>query len=264
MASVVDGGTPGPPLIPHGQPPAYFTFASLSRLGVPHATTTRHCPGVLSFAEPISPASPAPPFRADAAATLARAGLDLARVAYAKQVHGAAVARAPAGGGFAGTVDGLVTAARGVPLAIFTADCLAIVLYDPAVPALGAVHVGWRGTVQGAAQAAVGALEALGARASRLSAAIAPSIGPCCYEVDEPVIGPLSAAHDGWEAWARPAGRGRWMLDLWAANTALLERAGLDPARVENPRLCTACRPELFYSYRRGDRGRLATLAALQ
>ncbi|MBI2494792.1 MAG: laccase domain-containing protein [Candidatus Rokubacteria bacterium] len=53
------------------------------------------------------------------------------------------------------------------------------------------------------------------------------------------------------------------MLDLWAANEALLAEAGVDPARIENPRLCTACHPELFYSYRRGDRGRLATLAAL-
>jgi len=261
VASVVDGGAPEPSLIPHGQPPAYFTFAALSRLGVPHATTTRHCPGVLSFAEPISPANPSPPFRADAVTALARAGLDLARVAYAKQVHGAAVARVT-GGGFAGIADGLVTTARGVPLAIFTADCLAIVLYDPAVPALGAVHVGWRGTVQGAAQAAVVALEALGARAGRLHAAIAPSIGPCCYEVDEPVIGPLSAAYDGWQAWARPVGRDRFMLDLWAANETLLARAGLDPARIENPRRCTACTEDL-YSYRKGNRGRLATVAAL-
>ncbi len=263
MASVVDGGTPGPPLIPHGEPPAYFTFASLARLGVPHATTTRHCPGVLSFAEPISPADPVPPFGGTAVTTLAGAGLDLARVAYAKQVHGADVARVPAGGGFAGVVDGLVTAERGVPLAIFTADCLAIVLYDPALPALGAVHVGWRGTVRGAAQAAVRALEALGARASRLHAAIAPSIGPCCYEVDEPVIGPLSAAYEGWQAWARPAGPGRFMLDLWAANETLLARAGLDPARIESPRRCTACARDLFFSYRKGSRGRLATVAAL-
>ncbi len=251
------------PLEGHGAPPAYFTFPSLARLGVPHATTTRHCPGVASFAEPISPAAPAPPFRPEAAWTLAAAGLDLARVAYAKQVHGAEVARAPAGGGFAGTVDALVTTERAVPLAIFTADCLAIVLFDPERPALAAVHVGWRGTVRGAAAAAVRALEALGSRPARLHAAIGPSIGPCCYEVDEPVVGPLSAAHEGWEAWTRPAGPGRFMLDLWAANEALLRGAGVDPARIDNPRLCTACHGDLLYSYRKGNRGRLATVAAL-
>ncbi len=255
--------TDAPGLHPHGAPPAYFTFAGLARLGVPNATTTRHCPGLASFAEPIVPAHPVSPFRPAAVRALAGAGLDLTRVGYAKQVHGPDVARVAAGGGFAGTVDGLVTTARGVPLAVFTADCLAIVLYDAELPALGAVHVGWRGTVKGAARAAVRALEALGARPERLHAAIAPSIGPCCYEVDAPVIGPLSAAYEGWEAWVRPAGPGRWRLDLWAANEELLRRAGLEPARIENARLCTACNPELLYSYRKGNRGRLATVAAL-
>jgi YfiH family protein len=248
----------------HGQPPAYLTFAALAALGLPNATTTRRCPGVASFDEPISAGRPASPFRADAILTLAGAGLDLARVSYAKQVHGAAAAPAPAGGGFAGPVDILVTVEARTPLAIFTADCLALILYDPAAHALGAAHVGWRGTVHGAAQAAVAALAPLGARPGRLHAAIAPSVGPCCYEVDEPVTRELARAYpEQWEAWAAPGRPGRVMLDLWSANEALLRGAGVDPVRIENPRLCTACHPELFYSYRRGDRGRLATLAAL-
>ncbi len=254
----------GTPLLPHGQPSAYLTFAALTALGLPNATTTRHCPGVLSFDEPISAEHPVSPFRADAVRALGAAGLDLARVSYAKQVHGAEAAEAPAAGGFAGTVDILVTVAPRAPLAIFTADCLAIVLYDPEAHALGAAHVGWRGTVRGAAQAVVAALGPLGARPERLCAAIAPSIGPCCYEVDEPVTRELAQAYpDHWEAWATPGRPGRVMLDLWSANEALLRRAGVQPARIENPRLCTACHPELFYSYRRGNRGRLATLAAL-
>jgi polyphenol oxidase len=53
------------------------------------------------------------------------------------------------------------------------------------------------------------------------------------------------------------------MLDLWSANEALLVDAGVTPEAIENPRLCTACHPELLYSYRRGNRGRLVTLAAL-
>ncbi len=256
--------SPGQPLASHGEPPAYFTFPALSALGLPHATTARACPGVTSFAEPISPAHPRAPFREDAVRTLAAAGLDLSRVAYARQVHGADAARAPAGGGFAGSVDILATTERGVPLAIFTADCLAIVLYDPGVPALAAAHVGWRGTVRGAAQAAVRAVESLGGRASRVRAAISPSIGPCCYEVDEPVTRQLAKAYPGrWEAWAMPAPAGHVMLDLWKANEALLEERGVDPARIDNGHLCTACRLDLFFSYRKGNRGRLVTLAAL-
>src|SRR5262249_59532714 len=103
-------------------------------------------------------------------------------------------------------VDVLFTAERGVPLAIFTADCLAIVLYDPLAPALAVAHVGWRGTVRGASQAAVRAIARLGGRAGALRAAIAPSIGPCCYQVDQPVTVELARAFgERWHARAKPS-----------------------------------------------------------
>jgi len=53
------------------------------------------------------------------------------------------------------------------------------------------------------------------------------------------------------------------MLDLWAANETLLCEAGVSPDHIDNPRLCTACHPDLLYSYRKGNRGRLVTVAAL-
>jgi hypothetical protein len=245
-------------LTPHGEPPSYFTFPALAAAGLPHASTTRHFPGV------TSPSQPTSPFTAEAREALARAGLDLGRVAHARQVHGADVARVE-GGGVAGAVDVLVTTARAVPLAIFTADCLAITLWDPDAGALSMSHVGWRGTVARAQQAAVKALGELGARPARLRVAIAPAIGPCCYEVDEPVIGDFTRAFgaERFARWTRPSRPGHVMLDLWAANEDLLEEAGIDPARIENPRLCTSCHPELLYSYRKGNRGRLVTVAAL-
>jgi purine-nucleoside/S-methyl-5'-thioadenosine phosphorylase / adenosine deaminase len=251
-------------LRPHGEPTAYFTFDSLTALGVPHVTTTRHCPGIASFAEPILPEAPRAPFRDEASEILNRAGLEVGRVSYARQVHGAEVGRVPAAGGFAGLVDVLVTGERGVPLAIFTADCLAIVVYDPVAQVLGLAHVGWRGMVHGATQAVVRSVGELGGRASRLRVAIAPSIGPCCYEVDEPVTAELARAFgDRWTAWVEPSRAGHVMLDLWKANETLLREAGVAPASIDNPRLCTACHPEMLYSYRKGNRGRLATLAAL-
>ncbi len=157
-----------------------------------------------------------------------------------------------------------MTAEREVPLAIFTADCLALTLWDADARVLAVAHSGWRGTARGAVQAAVAAACAVGAEAPRLRGAISPSIGPCCYEVDAPVIEAFGAAYPGsWERWVRPVRPGHWMLDLWTAAEDLLERAGVARAGVENPRLCTACHPELLYSYRKGHRGRLATLAAL-
>src|SRR5215510_16294442 len=99
-------------LVPHGDPAAYFTFDSLTGAGLPHATTTRHCPGIASFSEPISPQAPKPPFRAEAVSTLANAGLAMHRVSYARQVHGAEAGRAPEGGGFAGFFNITATTER--------------------------------------------------------------------------------------------------------------------------------------------------------
>src|SRR5262245_22128698 len=247
-----------PPLTPHGEPPRYFTFESLAAIGVPHATTTRHCAAIgLAAARPT-------PFAGESGESLTRAGLAMDRVAWGWQMHGADIAPVHAGG-FAGHVDGLVTTVRSVPLAIFTADCLAIVLVDVEAPALAVAHVGWRGTVRGATQAATAAIIAAGGRPERIRAAIAPSIGPCCYEVDGPVVDAFAAAYpDRWRRWVRPARDARHvMLDLWAANTALLAEAGVDPTRIDNPRVCTACHLDLLYSYRKGAKGRLATLAQL-
>ncbi len=244
----------------HGEPPTHLTFPTLEALGLWHASTTRDCPGIAHPSEPVSP------MEREAVALLEPAGLDLARVAFLRQVHGAEVRRIEDHrGGYAGEGDVLVTTRPGVPLAVFTADCLAVIVFDPAGRGLALAHVGWRGTVKSALPAAVGALVSVGARPEDLVAAISPSIGPCCYEVDRPVIEPLSAAFpERWQAWVNPVGPGKWRLDLWAANQSQLEAAGLRPNRIANARLCTACRTDLFFSYRKeGSRGRLVTLAAL-
>ena len=245
-------------LIPYGEPPTHFRFSGLAALGLPHITTTRHFPGVSSPSEPTSP------FTAEAQQALRKAKLDPTRLSYLKQVHGAEALKAPTGGGYAGVGDVLTTTERGVPLAIFTADCLAITLWDSIARVLTVAHVGWRGTVKGTAPAAVKAAVEAGARADQLHVAIAPSIGPCCYEVDEPVLRDFGRAHGRRaQAWFKPARDGHAMLDLWAANEALLTDAGIDRAKLENPRLCTACHLDLLYSYRKGNRGRLVTVAAL-
>lgn len=245
-------------LVLHGEPVRYLTFAGLTAAGLPHAVTTRHCPGIAGRSEI------APPFGPEARAALAPARLDLGRAAWARQVHGADVARAGRDGGYAGTGDILLTTEAGVPLAIFTADCLAVVLWDGEARALAVAHVGWRGAARGALEAAVAAACEAGARPARLRAAVAPAIGPCCYEVDAPVLAAFSASYPALvERWFAPGRPGHWMLDLWGAAEDLLARAGVPPDRVESARLCTACHPDLLHSYRRGNRGRIATVAAL-
>jgi YfiH family protein len=234
----------------HGAPPTHLTLDRLSAAGLPHATTTRHCPG--------TPGGD-PPFGVEAGTAL---GAGVAAVAFARQVHGAHVVRATTGGAL-GEADAIVTTAPAQPIAVVSADCLPIVLYDPEAAALAVAHVGWRGTVKHTPRAAVAALARLGAAPARMLAAIGPAIGPCCYEVDRVVIDPLGAAFPSIDAWITAKGSGKWMLDLWAVNEWALADAGLDRANVLNARLCTACRTDLFYSYRKGHRGRLITLAML-
>jgi len=239
-------------------PARYLTADVLTSAGLPHVFTTRHFPAA---AEPRDPGSL---FDGGAVALLARLGLAAEHTAFLKQVHGAEVVFAEQAG-FAGRADVIATTRPGLPLAIFTADCLPVVVYDPANGRLAMAHSGWRGTAQAAAQVAARALVSLGGAPARFVAAIGPSIGPCCYEVDRPVIERLEAGFpDQWRSWVRGTGPGKWMLDLWRANEEQLAMAGLDSERIENVRLCTACRGDLFFSYRRGrGQGRLIAVAAV-
>lgn len=249
------------PSIEPAEPP-YLTSALLERAGLPHLFTTRNFPGVASTGDGGAP------FTAAARPLLSGRGLAGAP-AYVRQIHGADVLVAERDGRL-GEADVLLTERADLPLAIFTADCLPLVIYDPAGRRLAAVHAGWRGTVQSVARAAVDRLVEAGSAPDGLVVAIGPSIGPCCYEVDEPVIERLSAAFPvGWEQWTISAGPGKWMLDLWQANEDQLAAADVDRAMIENLRLCTACNLDRFFSYRRegsvrlGRSGRLVALAAI-
>jgi YfiH family protein len=240
-----------------GDPPTHFVSPLFEDAGVPHLFTTRNFPGVTAFRDPF------PPLGEAARPLLEACGLGERPPAFLKQVHGAHVVRATEGG-LAGHADALLTGTRGQPIAVFSADCVPVLLYDPDGPRVAAAHAGWRGTTQSVTRAAVEALVEEGGRRERILAAVGPAIGPCCYEVDKPVIAALDRAFPArWGQWVRAAGAGKWMLDLWAANEEQLRSAGIGSDRISNPRLCTACRTDLFYSYRRGNHGRLVSIAAI-
>jgi hypothetical protein len=157
----------------------------------------------------------------------------------------AALRRSPA--------DIVIVRDPGIAASVRTADCAPILLFDPRVRAAAAIHAGWKGTVVRAAAEAVRILVAeYGARLPDLRAAIGPCIGPCHYQVDEPVIAGIETALSDLAPLAlTPDGPGKARLDLSLANRFLLQDAGLDPRLIEEARLCTLCNPELFYSYRR-------------
>ena len=241
-----------------GEAARYFISPRLREVGLPHLFTTRHFPGV------TSPRESGSLFDDEALRLLGEVDIPARPPAFLRQVHGADVLTVDSAG-LAGKADVVVTDRPGLPVAVFTADCVPLVLYDPVARRLALAHAGWRGTAQSAAGAAVAALVDAGGAPETLVGAIGPSIGPCCYEVDEPVKERFDAAFpDRWRAWAAAATPGKWMLDLWQANLDQLAMAGVDPARIDSARLCTSCREDLFFSYRRGRRqGRLVAVAAV-
>jgi len=124
--------------------------------------------------------------------------------------------------------DALVTAEPDVVLVVMVADCVPIVLYDPAAHVLACVHAGWRGTVARVSEAAVAAMRALGARPENIIAGLGPAIAPDRYQVGADVV---AAAEQGLGSSAaqviRPDGTGKWLFDLWAANLLVLREAGV-------------------------------------
>lgn len=183
-------------------------------------------------------------------------GLRFARV---RQVHGARCVRADAPTLPVEEADVVFSRAAGVAACVSVADCVPVLIADPVSGQVAAVHAGWRGTIAMAAEAGVLALvREAGAPASRLVAAIGPSIGPCCYEVS-PDLAARFAADIGPEAVA--AGGTSPRLDLWRANAAVLRRAGLAGGSVEILGRCTSCERERWFSHRR-DAGRTGRQAA--
>jgi YfiH family protein len=207
-----------------------------------------------------------------------------------RQIHTDIVHRVDAAalsGKEAPQADALVTRERGVLLAVQTADCVPILLADPKNRAVAAIHSGWRGTLRRIAEKTVGRMQMeFGTRPADLIAAIGPGIGGCCYEVGSEVArefdsqfpeardwfdGPFDALAAGendpnWLPWLtmRPPGHPppppRVNLDLMAANRAILTNAGVPAGQIVSSGFCTACRTDLFFSYRREKTtGRLMT-----
>lgn len=163
--------------------------------------------------------------------------------------------------------DALVTNTPGIPLMILTADCVAVLLYDPVKNAVGVAHSSWRGTLGRISQEMVRVMkQSFGSLPENMIAGIAPSIGPCCYEVREDVIDPFrNEFPDEEDRIFRVLRKGKLHLDLWTANQLQLIEAGVQAENIELAGLCTACRTDLFYSYRkeRKKTGRIGNIVMI-
>jgi hypothetical protein len=173
------------------------------------------------------------------------------------QVHGAAVLSADSGDRL-GEADASVATRPGVAVGVVTADCVPVLIAAGGA-AVAAVHAGWRGLARGVIPRALEALSAA-APGSGLVAAIGPSIGACCYEVDAPVIEAMRERFGAAvEEALRPARPGHARLDLAVLARAALLDAGVPAGSIGAVTACTRCDADRFHSFRRDGRnaGRL-------
>ncbi len=148
--------------------------------------------------------------------------------------------------------DALVTNQPQTLIVVRTADCVPVLLVEKATGVVGAIHAGWRGAVAGIVSETIRAcVEEFGAKPEQMQIAIGPSIGPCCYEVDEPVIEPLRTRYPAWPEVLRETTEGKGVLDLKQLIHHQIRAIGIPENQIGRVEHCTHCRADLFYSYRR-------------
>lgn len=159
-------------------------------------------------------------------------------------------------------VDGLLTDEPGVVLCTQYADCVPLLFADPKKRVVAASHAGWRGTVAEIGRLTVERMQRdYGCDPADILAAIAPSIGKCCFEVDTPVYDAfreMQVFDDG--CFIYDVGD-KYHIDLWEVNRRVLLSAGVKADNITVTDLCTRCYPELFWSHRKTGPGR-GSLAA--
>ncbi|MFA5356485.1 MAG: peptidoglycan editing factor PgeF [Candidatus Omnitrophota bacterium] len=200
---------------------------------------------------------------------LKRLGVDQSGLVCAKQAHGSSVSyicdTKRGRGAFSydsalPDIDALITDRKNLPLSIFTADCLPVFLYDPKAPAIGLVHAGWRGSRENIAVKSVRMMQdRFDSKAEDLYAAFGPAIRGCCYEVGREFAGFFSPGYLAETA-------GHYYLDLARMNKEQLLGCGVKDKNIFDCGICTACRNEEFFSYRKegSESGRMISVIMLK
>ena len=199
-------------------------------------------------------------------------GADISQMVAGRQVHAAKVVTVGTSDCGRGAlswddalpgVDGLVTEEPGVLLSSYYADCVPLFFVDPVRKVVALAHAGWKGTVLGIGAKTVKHMQSKhGCDAGDIIAAVGPSIGICCYEVDEPVIKQVEKCLPGNYGLFHSGKPGKWWLDLKEVNRRMLINAGIRPANITLTGYCTSCRKDLFFSHR-GESGRTGRMASL-
>lgn len=195
-------------------------------------------------------------------------GIDYHSLVCAKQVHASNVIRVSEPDKGRGSLsyedsvsdtDGFITDKKGLPIAIFTADCLSIFLYDYKTLAIGLLHAGWRSSKENIAAKAIKLMQKeFNAQPKNIYAAFGPAIRSCCYRV--------SSDFDSFFD-RNLIKRGKsYYFDLAGFNKLSLLDCGLKEKNIFDPKLCTSCSNPRFFSFRKEGKncGRLMSVAMLK
>ncbi|KAK3543788.1 hypothetical protein QTP70_027198 [Hemibagrus guttatus] len=151
--------------------------------------------------------------------------------------------------------DAIVTNQPGVVIAAPGADCMPLIFADPVGKVIGVAHAGWKGTLMGVAMATVNAMvREFGSELANVVAVIGPSVGPCCFTLEQNSARNFQAIHPDC---VRDAESPMPYVDIRLATRVLLEKGGLLPEHIQdntvtnrpNLTLCTSCHPDSFFSH---------------
>ncbi len=206
---------------------------------------------------------------------MATLGFELEDIVTPNQIHGDKISvvnesqRGRGSQNYADSIektDALITDTPNLPLMLCFADCVPIFFVDAEHRAIGLAHGGWKGTLNKIAAKTLQAMaENFGTRAEDCLVGIAPSIGPCCYEIGENVREACATAFPRNPELIIERG-GKFYLDLWSANKIQLEEIGVPAKNIDVAGECTCCNANFYFSYRaaHGKTGRIAAVIALK
>lgn len=179
----------------------------------------------------------------------------------AHQIHGDRILIAETPGQYEG-YDALVTQKKGLFVTVGIADCTPILVYDAGQQAVAAIHAGWKGTALAIVSKTLETMQAVfGTQAADCYAWIGTCIDECSYEVGEEVAAHFDPAFKAWDET-----RGKFMVDLKAANKALLRKWGIPEGQIEVSPYSTVLHPEDYFSHRRehGLTGRMMAVIGIR